>query len=195
MYKKKIKRIIDLAFGVFFFPFLIIIVIIFGVLIKMEDKGPIFYTSDRLGQNKSIFKMIKLRSMKVNAKDIRNNDGSTFTGESDSRITKIGRVIRKTSVDELPQFLNVIKGDMSLVGPRPDTVQALEIYDDVQIKKLKVKPGITGYNQAFYRNSISQDEKFYNDVYYVENMSFILDMKIIIVTILNVLRRKNINKD
>lgn len=195
MYVNNIKRVIDIAFGLITLPFLLMVIIIFGILIKLDDRGPIFYTSDRLGKNKSVFKMIKLRSMKVDAKDIRNTDGSTFTGNSDNRVTKVGKVIRKTSVDELPQFINVLKGDMSLVGPRPDTVQALEIYNDEQVRKLNVKPGITGYNQAFYRNSIPQDEKFNNDVYYVDNVSFLLDLRIIVVTILNVLKRKNINKD
>jgi len=131
--------------------------------------------------------------MKEDAPDYRNADGSTFNSDDDPRITKVGRLLRKTSLDELPQIFNVIKGDMSFIGPRPDTVEAIDIYSKEEEKKLKVKPGITGYNQAFYRNSISQQEKFKNDVYYVDNQSLFFDIKIIIRTLYSVLLSKNIN--
>lgn len=131
----------------------------------------------------------------VNAPDIRNEDGSTYNGDDDPRVTKVGRFMRKTSIDELPQFLNVFLGDMSLIGPRPDPLDDMEIYTEHQKKKLIVRPGITGYNQAYYRNSVEQNEKFENDVYYAENISFILDVKIFFKTIATVLTHDNVYND
>lgn len=193
MYKKYFKRIIDLYMCYVIFPPFLIISLLISILIKLEDGGHVFYRSTRLGLNKTHFKIYKFRSMKEDAPDYRNADGSTFNSDDDPRITKVGRLLRKTSLDELPQIFNVIKGDMSFIGPRPDTVEAIDIYSKEEEKKLKVKPGITGYNQAFYRNSISQQEKFKNDVYYVDNQSLFFDIKIIIRTLYSVLLSKNIN--
>lgn len=195
MYKKYFKRIIDLYMCYVIFPPFLIISLLISILIKLEDGGHVFYRSTRLGLNKTHFKIYKFRSMKEDAPDYRNADGSTFNSDDDPRITKVGRVLRKTSLDELPQIFNVIKGDMSFIGPRPDTVEAIDIYSKEEEKKLKVKPGITGYNQAFYRNSISQQEKFKNDVYYVDNQSLFFDIKIIIRTLYSVLFSKNINNE
>ena len=139
--------------------------------------------------------MFKFRSMKVNAPDLRNADGSTFNGENDPRVTKIGRIMRKTSLDELPQFLNVLFGDMSLIGPRPHLTTHYTSYDDLDVeqkRRLDVRPGITGYSQAYFRNSIGQDEKNKNDIYYVENISFVFDMRILFHTIMTVLKHENI---
>ncbi|UTH12341.1 sugar transferase [Macrococcoides canis] len=195
MYKKYFKRIIDLYMCYVIFPPFLIISLLISILIKLEDGGHVFYRSTRLGLNKTHFKIYKFRSMKEDAPDYRNADGSTFNSDDDPRITKVGRLLRKTSLDELPQIFNVIKGDMSFIGPRPDTVEAIDIYSKEEEKKLKVKPGITGYNQAFYRNSISQQEKFKNDVYYVDNQSLFFDIKIIIRTLYSVLFSKNINNE
>jgi undecaprenyl phosphate N,N'-diacetylbacillosamine 1-phosphate transferase len=120
MYKKYFKRILDLILALIALPFWFIIFIIVGPIIYFQDKGPIFYNAPRLGKDGKVFKMYKFRSMKVNAPDIRNEDGSTFNSEDDPRLTKIGKFIRKTSLDETPQLLNIIKGDMSIIGPRPD---------------------------------------------------------------------------
>ena len=140
--------------------------------------------------------MDKFRTMKVNAPDIRNKDGSTYNGDDDPRLTKIGRVLRKTSIDELPQILNVFVGEMSFIGPRPMLDANKEVLDDKRIQKiLTIRPGITGYSQAFFRNSIIQEEKRKNDIYYVENISLKLDIKIFFYTIYSVLRRKNINNN
>lgn len=174
-------------------PVVLPIIILCGLLIKLEDRGPVFYAGKRLGKNKTIFKMYKLRSMKVNAPDIRNEDGSTFSSYNDSRLTKVGGIIRKTSLDELPQIINVLMGSMSFIGPRPDLPEALNHYNNEEIHKLNVRPGISGYSQAYYRNSISQTEKFKNDIFYVENLSLVLDIRIFLATIINVFRRKNIN--
>lgn len=195
MYSKGIKRILDFIIGLIALPFIIVITLIMAPIIYINDKGPIFYNASRLGRNGKPFKMYKFRSMMVNAPDIRNKDGSTYNGDDDPRVTKVGRFMRKTSIDELPQFLNVLLGDMSLIGPRPDPLDDMEIYTEHQKMKLNVRPGITGYNQAYYRNSVEQNEKFEHDVYYAENISFFLDIKIFFKTIATILTRDNVYND
>ncbi|MEF2619212.1 MAG: sugar transferase [Clostridia bacterium] len=195
MYKKIIKRILDLLIGLIALPFVILITIIVAPMIYLNDKGPVFFNALRLGKDGKPFKMFKFRSMKVNAPDIRNKDGSTYNGDDDPRVTNIGRMMRKTSIDEIPQFLNVLLGNMSFIGPRPDPLDDMKIYTEDQKKKLSVRPGITGYNQAYYRNSVEQDEKFEHDVYYAENISFLLDVKIFIKTISTVLLQDNVYND
>lgn len=192
MYKFFIKILLDILISILALPFVLLIVLIVSITIKLDDGGPIFYNSIRLGKNGKSFKMYKFRSMKVNAPDLRQEDGSTFNSDNDIRITKVGKVLRKTSIDEIPQIINVLKGEMSIVGPRPDLPDGLEIYDDYEIRKLDVKPGITGYSQAFFRNSVEMKYKFKNDVYYVDNVSFILDCKIILKTIKSVIFKENI---
>lgn len=192
MYRKYLKRIFDFVLAVIALPFWFIILIIIGPIIYLQDKGPIFYNAPRLGKDGRIFKMYKFRSMKVNAPDLRNEDGSTFNSENDPRLTKIGKFIRKTSLDETPQILNVVRGDMSFIGPRPDLPEALNIYSDNQEKKLLVRPGISGYNQAYFRNSVTSSEKFGNDVYYVQNLNFKMDIKIIIKTLETIIKRDNV---
>ena len=166
-YKTHYKRAFDLTLSLVAMPIVGLVISGTSLLIKLDDNGSVFYKSYRLGKNKSKFLMYKFRSMKMNAPDIRNQDGSTYNSENDSRITRVGKILRKTSIDEIPQLINVIRGDMSIVGPRPDTPEALEIYKNDESRKLEVKPGITGYNQAFFRNSIPQVYKFKNDVYYL----------------------------
>lgn len=194
IYRKYIKRLIDLIFAILALPFVLIICFIFGILIYIEDQGDIFYIAKRRGINGSIFGMYKLRSMKMNAPDIRNEDNSTFSSSNDPRVTKIGRIMRKTSVDELPQVFNILKGDMSWIGPRPNNPS--KVYENmtkIEKRRLSIRPGVTGYSQAYFRNSINQDEKLLKDVFYVDNLSFILDIKIIIQTIKSVILQKNIN--
>ena len=195
MYQKFLKRVIDFIIGLISLPFLLIVVLIFAPIIYFDDKGPVFYNAERLGLNGKPFKMFKFRSMKVNAPDIRNADGSTYNGDDDPRVTKIGRFMRKNSIDELPQFLNVFLGHMSLIGPRPDPLSDMDIYTEEQKTKLRVRPGITGYNQAYYRNSVTQDEKFEHDVYYANHISFAMDVKIFFKTIAAVLGHDNIYND
>lgn len=195
MYQKYIKRLIDICFGLLGLIPLFFAIVLVAPIIYATDKGPIFYNAKRLGKNGVPFKMYKFRSMKVNAPDIRNEDGSTYNGDDDPRVTKIGRIMRKTSIDELPQFINVLLGDMSVIGPRPDPLDDMNIYTDEQKKKLNVRPGITGYNQAYFRNAITQDKKFNNDVFYANNMSFSFDVKIFFKTISTVLLRKNVYND
>ena len=195
MYINFVKRFIDIIIGLLAFPFVLILIIIMGPIIYFNDRGPIFYNAERLGLNGKPFKMFKFRSMFVNAPDIRNEDGSTYNGDDDPRVTKVGRFMRKTSLDEIPQFLNVLLGDMSLIGPRPDPLDDMNIYTEHQKKKLMVRPGISGYNQAYYRNSVEQNEKFEHDVYYAENISFLLDLKIFFKTIITVLSHDSIYND
>ena len=194
MYKKFFKRAIDILLSLIATPFVLLVIIIMAPFIYFTDRGPIFYNATRRGKDGKTFQMFKLRSMYVNAPDLRNADGSTFNSDKDPRVTKIGRFMRKTSVDELPQILNVLIGDMSFIGPRPTLANKpyAELSEDRK-KRLQVRPGITGYAQAYYRNSITQDEKFMHDCYYVDNISFIMDVKILIQTVLSVLKRENIN--
>jgi len=192
MYRKYIKRILDFVFAVVLMPFAILVIFICGILIKLEDGGPIFYCGKRLGKNGRIFTMFKLRTMKVNAPDLRNPDGSTYNSDDDPRLTKVGRILRKTSLDEIPQIFNVIMGNMSFIGPRPDLPEHLNYYEGYERRKLEVLPGISGYNQAYYRNSVEWKERLKNDVYYVDNISFWLDVKIFFKTIESVFKRKGI---
>lgn len=195
MYHYFIKRFFDILLSLLILPVLILIMIPVAIIIKLEDKGPIFYNAPRLGKDKNEFIMYKFRSMKVNAPDIRNADGTTFNSDNDMRVSKVGRILRKTSIDELPQILNVLKGDMSFVGPRPSPLGDKSIYPDEFFKKFDARPGITGYNQAVLRNQASMDQRIANDSYYVDNVSFILDIQIIIMTIVSVLKSKNINRN
>lgn len=194
MYVKVFKRFFDVVFSIILMPFFLILYIVVGIAIKLDDGGPIFYCGERLGRYGKPFKMYKFRSMKVNAPDWRLEDGSTYNAEDDPRQTRVGKVLRKTSIDEIPQLLNIIKGEMSFIGPRPDPIDWLERYSDEDKALLNVLPGVTGYNQAYFRNSADGYEKTKNDVYYAENVSFIMDLKIIFKTIVVVFSRKNIYK-
>lgn len=193
MYKKFFKRFLDILVSLIALPFVLLAVIILAPFIWLEDRGPVFYNATRRGRNGKNFKMFKLRSMYVNSPDLKNADGSTFNSARDPRVTKIGRIMRKTSVDELPQILNVFLGHMSFIGPRPTLATTpYEQLPDISKKRLGVRPGITGYAQAYYRNSITQQEKFQHDCYYAEHISFMLDMKILLQTVKSVLKRENI---
>ena len=156
---KVIKRILGFIFSLILMPFILLLIIIVGIAIKIEDRGPIFYFADRIGRDGKIFKMFKFRSMKVNAPDIRLEDGSTYNSDNDERVTKVGKFLRKTSIDEIPQAINILKGDMAFVGPRPDSAMWLNNYTKEERAILKVRPGITGYNQAINRNSVGTKEK------------------------------------
>lgn len=194
MYEKYIKRGLDFILALLAFPFVVALIVVLTPFIFVSDPGPIFYNGVRRGINGKAFKMYKFRSMYVNAPDLRNADGSTYNSDDDPRVTKVGKILRKTSIDEIPQLINVLIGDMSFVGPRPTL--ATKPFDEIEEgrrKRYDVRPGITGYSQAYFRNSISQEEKFKYDLYYVDHVSFLLDVKIIIKTAITVLRRQNIN--
>lgn len=192
MYTNFFKRGFDLLISLCVFPFFIILYLIIGIMIKIEDRGPIFYKAKRIGKDSKIFDMYKFRSMKVNAPNILNEDGSTYNSKNDARVTKVGKFIRETSIDEIPQILNIIKGNMSFIGPRASGAEALESYKDDELDKMKVKPGITGYTQAYYRNDLSVREKRLKDAWYANNVTLWLDIKIFFKTIKTVLKRENI---
>ena len=163
MYKKYFKRILDVIICVIALPIFAVILLVFGLLIKREDKGPIFYKADRIGKNSKIYKMYKFRTMKANAPLLLNPDGSTYNSKDDPRVTKVGKFLRETSIDETPQILNVLKGDMSIIGPRASLSEALGTYKEDELDKMKVRPGITGYTQAYFRNTLSNREKRLKD--------------------------------
>lgn len=152
-----VKRTFDIICSVILMIPIGIVIGISYFFIKAEDRGSVFYMAERTGRFGKPFKMYKLRSMKENAPDIRLADGSTYNGEDDPRVTKFGKFARKTSIDELPQVINILKGDMSFIGPRPDTPMYLDKYTEEERIVLTVRPGITGYNQAVNRNSVLVD--------------------------------------
>lgn len=193
MYIHFFKRVFDLIIALLALPFVLLIIAIIAPFIYFDDKGPIFYAGKRIGRDGRLFGMLKFRSMKVNAPDIRMENGDTYNGDDDPRVTKIGRFMRKTSIDEIPQFINVLLGDMSFIGPRPDTPDFLDVYKNEFPAILTIKPGITGYNQAYFRNSIDGKEKMKNDDFYAKHLTFVMDVKIVFKTIKTVLFRENIN--
>jgi len=189
MYKSHFKRIIDFigaAIGLLLLSPLLIIV---TVGLFFANQGKPFFFQQRPGINGNIFKIIKFKTMT----DKKNPDGTLMTDAE--RLTPIGAFVRKTSLDEIPQLLNVIKGDMSLIGPRPLLPQYLPLYNAFQKRRHEVKPGITGWAQINGRNAIGWSQKFDYDVWYVENMSLELDVKIIFKTIKNVFNRDGIYKE
>lgn len=191
-YQLGFKRAIDIIACLIVLPIVLIILIPVAIVIKLEDHGPIFYYSKRLGVGFKEFGMMKFRSMKVNAPDLRNEDGSTFNSDKDPRVTKIGHFIRETSIDELPQIFNILKGDMSIIGPRPGDVESKDTYQEDEKDKLLIRPGITGYTQAYYRNNLGVREKRLYDAWYAHNVSLTLDIKIFFKTIITVLKRENV---
>lgn len=187
MYKNFFKRIID--FTIVFIALLIIwpILLIITIWLHFANKGAgAFFTQERPGKDGKIFKVIKFKSMT----DERDENGKLLPNEQ--RLTKIGSIIRKTSIDELPQLINVLKGDMALIGPRPLLPRYLELYSKEQMRRHEVRPGITGWAQVNGRNAITWTKKFELDVWYVDHCSLWLDIKIIFMTIKNVLQRKDI---
>lgn len=193
------KRIIDIlgaSVGIilFFIPMLII-----AIAIKLENpKGTIFFTQNRCGLNGNVFKMYKFRSMIMNAEeqlsilnDRNEMDGPVFKIKDDPRISKVGKFIRNTSLDELPQLFNILKGDMSLVGPRPALVSEVKQYTEYQMKRLDVKPGLTCIWQVSGRNNIDFDTWVELDLYYIKHQSLLLDFKLILSTIPLIFGDKN----
>lgn len=195
MYQHIIKRGFDILISFLLLPLLLLVFLFVSIAIKIEDGGPILFNGTRIGKDQKLFKMFKFRSMKVNAPDIRNSDGTTFNSSTDNRVTQVGKFIRKTSIDELPQFINVLIGDMSFVGPRPSPKGDKSIYPIEFFDKFKVRPGITGFNQATQRNNATMSERIKNDTYYVDNLSLKLDLYILWETIKSVLVKKDIYRN
>ena len=192
VYQCVVKRIMDIVFSLIALPLVALVGIPVAAAIKLEDGGPVFYRSPRIGKAFRLFDMLKFRSMKVNAPNILNPDGSTFNSREDDRVTKVGRLIRETSIDELPQILNVLIGDMSIIGPRAGDTDGIDTYTEEEKDKMLVRPGITGYSQAYYRNGLGVGEKRMYDAWYAHNVSFPLDIRIFFKTIGTVLRHDNI---
>lgn len=192
MYVHFFKRGLDLVISILVMPFLLLLTAILAPIIYLEDKGPVFYNAPRVGKNGKEFIMYKFRSMKVNAPDLTMADGSTYNGADDPRMTKIGAFMRRTSLDEFPQFLNVLIGNMSVIGPRPDLKRETELYEDDEGEKLLVKPGITGYAAAYGRNSLPWHDRLKMDVHYVRNISFAFDVKIFFKTIATVFKQEGV---
>ena len=190
MYKKFFKRFFDLLFA---FVGVIIIsplfVILFLILYIVNQRAGVFFTQKRPGKNGKIFSVVKFKTMT----DEKDKDGNLLPDIQ--RLTKIGKFIRSTSLDEIPQLINVLNGDMSLIGPRPLLVQYLPLYSSVQARRHEVRPGITGWAQVNGRNAISWEQKFNYDVWYVDNISLKLDIKIIFLTLLKVLKSEGINQN
>lgn len=191
-YQLKTKRLIDILCSILSMPIVLPVTALITLAIKLDDGGPVFYKSRRIGTDFKEFDMLKFRSMKVNAPDLRNSDGSTFNSSSDSRVTKVGHFLRESSLDEVAQIFNVLKGDMSLIGPRAGDVESKYTYELDEKDKTLVRPGISGYTQAYYRNNLGVREKRLYDAWYAHNVNFMLDVKIILKTIKTVLFRENI---
>jgi lipopolysaccharide/colanic/teichoic acid biosynthesis glycosyltransferase len=189
MFKHLIKSLGDLIISLLLLILLSPIIILTAILLLIANNGKIFFFQQRPGLNCKPFKIVKFKTMR----DTFDNNGVPLP--DDVRLTKVGRFVRSASLDELLQLLNVLKGDMSLVGPRPLLMQYLSRYNTEQIKRHNVKPGITGWAQVNGRNAISWEQKFKYDVEYVEKLSFSLDFKILFLTFINVLNRKGISAD
>ena len=188
MYCKYIKRVLDVALALGVFLITCPLFLLTSCLLWIQNKGPVFFYQKRPGYKEEPFYIVKFKTM-TDAKD---EEGNLLPDME--RMTTIGKLVRKLSLDELPQLLNVIKGDMSLIGPRPLLFKYIPLYNVQQRKRHEVRPGITGWAQVNGRNSISWEKKFEYDKYYVENCSFLLDMRIIWLTLVKVLKREGINQ-
>ena len=188
-FQNVVKRTIDIVCSGLGLIVLSPILLITAVLIRIKLGSPIFFIQDRLGKDGKVFKMIKFRTM-LDAVD---KWGEPLPDEE--RMTSFGQLLRSTSIDELPELINVFKGDMSLVGPRPLLVEYKELYSPEQFRRHEVRPGITGWAQVNGRNNISWCKKFELDVWYIDNKSLLMDRKILIMTVLKVIKRADINQD
>lgn len=189
MYRLFIKRFLDFILSLLALIVLSPLLFIIAVLVRVKLGSPVIFKQDRPGLNEKIFTLYKFRTMT----DKRDCDGNLLSDEI--RLTKFGKLLRSTSLDELPELVNIIKGDMSIVGPRPLLVRYLPLYNDKQKHRHDVRPGFTGYAQVNGRNAISWGEKFDLDIYYVNHVSFIMDVKIIIKTVRTVIFREGISSD
>ena len=189
MYRKRLKRFLDLALALpaFLIASPVFVAVVGGLAIA--NRGQVFFVQPRPGKGGKIFHIIKFKTMN----DLKDEKGELLPDEK--RLTVVGKIVRKTSLDEIPQLLNVIKGDMSLVGPRPLLVEYLPLYNEEQMRRHEVRPGITGWAQVKGRNTLSWEEKFTYDVWYVDHLSFALDIKIMFMTILKVFKSEGISAE
>lgn len=188
MYPRFFKRLLDFLISLVALLLVGWLLLLAALFLHFANKGAgAFFLQERPGKDGRIFKIIKFKTMT----DERDADGNLLPDAQ--RLTKVGRIVRSTSLDELPQLLNVLKGDMSLIGPRPLLVQYLPLYSPEQARRHEVRPGITGWAQVHGRNAITWQEKFKLDVWYVDHCTFAIDLKVIWLTVVNVLKRKDIN--
>jgi len=189
MYKSYLKRGLDFLVSLMVLLVLLPFIGIIAILLAIAQKGNVFFIQERPGKNAKVFKIVKFKTMT----DEKDEEGNLLPDEK--RLTNIGKFVRSTSIDELPQLINVVKGDMAIVGPRPLLVKYLPLYSSFQAKRHDVRPGITGWAQVNGRNAISWDKKFELDVWYTENLSFLIDIKIILLTIKKVFWREGISAE
>ena len=186
-YKNFIKPLLDFIFSLIAFIILLPLFMVVIILLFFANNGKPFFTQLRPGKNERVFRLIKFKTMNDN----KDEQGNLLPDKD--RLTRVGKFIRKTSIDEIPQLLNIIKGDMSLVGPRPLLVEYLPLYNKQQLRRHEVKPGITGWAQVNGRNAISWEQKFEFDVWYVDHLSFALDVKILWLTTRKAFKPRGIN--
>lgn len=184
----KIKRFLDIIFAIILLVPAIILIFIFSIWIRLESKGNIVFKQRRTGYHQKLFTMYKLRSMKIETRD---KNGKALTDQE--RMTLSGKIVRKTSIDELPQLLNILKGEMSFIGPRPFLINDLGTYNEEQLIRFEVLPGITSWAAIHGRNNQTIQDKYNHEIYYVKNISFKLDMYIFFKTIALVFSQKNID--
>lgn len=189
IYRNFLRPLLDFTLALVTFVILMPIMVVITISLFLSNHGNPFFFQERLGINGDIFTIIKFKTMN----DKKDNEGNLLSDAE--RLTSIGKFIRKTSLDELPQLINVLKGEMSLIGPRPLLPFYWDLYNDFQKRRNEIKPGITGWAQVNGRNSIPWEEKFRLDVWYVDNISLILDFKILIMTIFKVLKSEGINEE
>ena len=190
MYRGFFKRFFDVTLSLFGIIVLFPILLIIAIAIKIDSKGPIIFKQQRIGKGGKVYNIYKFRSMCVGAEK---TGSGVYSGKGDARVTRVGKFIRATSIDELPQFFNILKGDMSLIGPRPVLTyypMKWEEYTEEQLKRFEVRPGVTGWAQVHGRKTNSIEKRFEFDNYYVENFSFGLDFKIFFKTIKTVFSRE-----
>lgn len=189
IYGTYIKPTLDISVSLILLLLLSWVLVPLALVLFISNNGQPFFIQSRPGKKGNIYKLIKFKTMI----DTYNTKGELKT--DDERLTKVGKFLRSTSVDELPQLINVLKGDMSFIGPRPLLVDYLPLYNEIQMRRHEVKPGITGWAQVNGRNSLSWHEKFKFDIWYVDNISFIVDFKIMLKTIIKVIKKEGINKE
>ena len=191
MYKRFIKRVIDLILSGIATVILALPMVIVAIIIKIDSSGPVIFKQKRLGKNGKVFEIYKFRSMKT---DSEHSGSGVYSGKDDSRVTRFGKIIRATSIDELPQLLNILKGDMSFVGPRPPLTYhpwPIEKYTEEQFRMFEVKPGITGWAQVNGRKCVEWNKRIQMSVWYVDHVSLWLDIKIMFLTVWKVFRNSD----
>lgn len=187
MYRNFVKRVLDIALAVIGLMIAAIPMLIIALLIKIDSPGPVLFKQERIGLGGKVFRILKFRSMRVNSE---HTGSGVYSGKGDTRVTKVGRILRATSLDELPQFVNVLCGDMSFIGPRPPLTYhpwPIDRYSDEQLRMFAVRPGITGWAQVHGRKCVEWNERIRMNVWYVDHVSFLLDLKIIFMTVFKVL--------